>query len=505
VRSDTALAFFSKYLAEVATRAARSPFWTDWFKKIAASTALWFVGLVIPVLLWGFSLWLSLIGLTAGGDASSHPFAPHWVDFSWPPNILPSYLSAAAWFYLCAAILTALSTYLFDLNATSLHSLYEKRLSDAFLFDPDPRHRDEKRHGLKNIHPKLHKIDTDLCPYPIINASLNIQGSRYANQRGRDADFFIFTPEYTGSFFTGYVGSRHITDSSTFDLGSAMAISGASVSPNMGPATIRPLTFSLAFLNIRLGYWLRNPKRRDCLSNFRATRPLCILYDEMFRRINEETPSIYLTDGGHLENLGIYELLRRRCKLIIAIDAEQDATFSFPSFLSLERHARIDLGATIHLGWEAIAENCRRFEKAFKNSKSAERVEAEASAVPCSPGPHCAAGEIRYDANETGVLLYFKAAVSGDEDDYILDYKRRHPAFPHETTGDQFFGEEQFEVYRALGFHVVKEFFTQEHPFAVKPRQGETEDEARGRIRQLIDEALGWRFTITHGKGRYHA
>jgi hypothetical protein len=318
----------------------------------------------------------------------------------------------------------------------------------------------------------LHEINTRFCPYPIINASLNIQESPYANQRGRDADFFIFTPEYTGSGFTGYVGSQNIA-SPLFDLGSAMAISGASVSPNMGSATIRQLTFSLAFLNIRLGYWLRNPRnfrkrfKRICdfhfrLANFRATRPLCILYDEMFRRIDPKRPSIYLTDGGHLENLGIYELLRRRCKLIIAIDAEQDETFSFPSFLTLERYARIDLGATIHLPWKDIADNCR----------------------------HCAAGEIRYDKNETGVLLYFKAAVIGDEDDYIRGYKRRHPAFPHETTGDQFFGEEQFEVYRALGFHIVREFFNRVSLFAVKPKPGETEEQARVRIRRFINEAL---------------
>jgi hypothetical protein len=198
-----------------------------------------------------------------------------------------------------------------------------------------------------------------------------------------------------------------------------MAISGAAVSPNMGSSTIRPLAFTLAFLNIRLGYWLRNPK-----------------------------------------------------------------------FV-----ARIDFGVIIELPWKAIADQGLCVNKAF------ERAKADGSPVPCSPGPHCAAGEINYGRDEKGILLYFKSSLSGDEDDYLLDYKRRHPAFPHETTGDQFFGEEQFEAYRALGFHIVEKFFTKEAPFAVVPRAEETEDEARGRFRRQILEALRSPKAVGPGSG----
>ena len=75
--------------------------------------------------------------------------------------------------------------------------------------------------------------------------------------------------------------------------------------------------------------------------------------------------------------------------------------------------------------------------------------------LPAAPGPHCAAGEIAYGPGETGILFYVKSSLTGDESDYVLDYKRRNPDFPHETTGDQFFGEEQLEAYRALGFHIM--------------------------------------------------
>ncbi len=50
--------------------------------------------------------------------------------------------------------------------------------------------------------------------------------------------------------------------------------------------------------------------------------------------------------------------------------------------------------------------------------------------------------------------------MTGDEPDYVLDYERRYPSFPHETTGDQFFSEEQMEAYRALGFHAVERALT---------------------------------------------
>ena len=76
--------------------------------------------------------------------------------------------------------------------------------------------------------------------------------------------------------------------------------------------------------------------------------------------------------------------------------------------------------------------------------------------VVSSPGPHCAIGRVLYADGAQGLLLYFKSSVTGDEKDYILDYKRRNPTFPHETTADQFFTEEQFEAYRALGFHILK-------------------------------------------------
>lgn len=132
--------------------------------------------------------------------------------------------------------------------------------------------------------------------------------------------------------------------------------------------------------------------------------------------------------------------------MIVCVDAEADPAMRFSSFLTLQRYASIDLGIRINLPWQPI----------------------QAATVgwmgrdPLTPdgrqptyGPHAAIGAIHYPDGQTGFLLYIKASLTGDESDFILDYARRYSAFPHEATGNQFFNEEQFEVYRALGYHIA--------------------------------------------------
>lgn len=393
----------------------------------------------------------------------------------------------------CAFLAALAVAWFINPNATSLHRLYRDRLSKAFLFDPNPHRRDE-RDDLYAYEPELHTLDTTLCPYPIVNTALNIQGSRHANKRGRNADFFDFTPRAVGSEATGYVETSELAaDDVAPDLGSAMAISGAAVSSNMGVQTVRALSLTLALLNLRLGFWMRNPRIAACqppwyrrLLSWFVDRPIVFLFREMFSQLDENSSVIYLTDGGHLENLGVYALMKRKCKVVIAIDGEADRQMRFPSLLALERYARIDLGATMSLPWEPIRDHAQKIDKAF------EQAEKDGTPIPCHVGPHCAAAEIKFSRNEdeTAILLYVKASVSGDEEDYILDYKRRNPAFPHETTNDQFFSEEQLEVYRALGFHIVKGLLTGAEPFVVNPREKETEDRARQRILDTVRAAL---------------
>jgi hypothetical protein len=276
------------------------------------------------------------------------PSVPTWLapvlDRFFPPRDL-------ARFYLAVFLALALIAMALQPNGYSLHRFYRDRLSRAFLFGkaqagmPGPTPLDDL---------KLSELVGRSGPYHIVNAAMNVQGSTEANRRGRDADFFMFTRDFVGSDLTlfGPTRERMLADTRDMededprlDLGTAMAISGAAVSANMGGNTVRLLSPTLALLNIRLGYWLRNP--RDLARERRVAGGLrrfsgwalgrFYLLLEMLNQLDEKSRYVYLSDGGHIENLGVYELLKRGCQTIVVIDAEADPTMSFGSLLKLER------------------------------------------------------------------------------------------------------------------------------------------------------------------------
>jgi hypothetical protein len=371
-----------------------------------------------------------------------------------------------AWFYFVLGVGLFVVAWPLKPNANSLHRLYRDRLSKAFLFDPtlkpqskpatDEASVDQGRDFAELDTFKLSDLSAASAPYHLVNAALNIQGSDYANRRGRNADFFVFSKKWIGSEATGYAATDEFEKAAPeIDLATAMAISGAAASSNMGANSIRPLAPTLAILNVRLGYWMKNPaffsgsgavaqdgEKKDGSIKHRSS---AFLWSEITGRLYENAREIYLTDGGHIENLGIYELLRRRCRVIVAVDAEADPSMHFPSLITLQRYARIDLGIRINLPWQPIQKSTLALTQRSKDPQ----------APKSARGPHIAIGTIDYGGGNTGYLVYLKSSLTGDENDYVRDYARRYDRFPHETTGDQFFSEEQFEVYRALGFHIA--------------------------------------------------
>ena len=160
--------------------------------------------------------------------------------------------------------------------------------------------------------------------------------------------------------------------------------------------------------------------------------------------------------------------MRRRCKVILAVDAEADAPMNFSSLVTLQRYARIDLGVLIDLPWSPIR-NCTLGWMACNAGKP------PTPSPQASHGPHVAIGTIDYGGGQTGYLVYIKSSLTGDENDYIRDYARRYERFPHESTGDQFFSEEQFEVYRALGFHMTHRFLAGVDDVVVRARDDQCE------------------------------
>jgi len=481
---------FGNVLADVLKRTNEKPGFGAFVTRLAIKLAMYVAGAAVPLALWVTYLYLAFWGIQDAGSAH----APGWLTSL--ARSIPYCDGSIRCLYVVSGVLLAAISFSLSANANSLHRLYRDRLAKAFLFDPNQRlaasawqrlkgktgtEADRALRGsdLKPLDGKhVSQLTTECAPYHLINTALNIEGSKYANRRGRNADFFFFSPQFTGSEATGYVRTDLVEASQKgLTIGTAMAASGAAASSNMGSATIKPLVPTLAILNVRLGYWLKNPAViAGTLKKALILRWFDHLYflKEMFGLLSEDSQTVFITDGGHIENLGLYELLRRRCKLIIAVDAEADPDMSFGSLVTLERYARIDFGLRIDLPWATLRDTTRKASAGMLNGDGISPDQAK-------NGPHCALGTIYYprkdgektDDHNTGVLLYVKSSFTGDENDYILDYKRRNPDFPHETTLDQLFTEEQFEAYRALGFHALNSAFNRADVVAMKPQPAE--------------------------------
>jgi hypothetical protein len=380
-----------------------------------------------------------------------------------------TYFSDSSRLYFELSIILMALMLNFSANSNSLHGLYRDRLRKAFLTRPAAEQKRTFFHDLQCQH----------APYLLMNCSLNARviSKRYKGQksfkdieqraiftdparRGRHAEFFFFSPKTFGSTATGFLKSEKLQAGEyNIDLASAMAISGAAASSSMGKGSFGILTATLALLNIRLGYWLRNPLWDDDATINVGKVKVALLdrigfyfFAEIFGQLRTDSPKIYLTDGGHSENLGLYQLVKRRCPFIIVADAEADPQYTFAALADLQRYARIDLGVRIEVDWKHIRNLALDGEK--------NGLQSPTSNVDPKFG-HFAVGKIFYPREAgkpafEGTLLYLKSAVTGDEPDYVLDYKRRYPAFPQEATADQFFLEDQMEAYRALGFHTVQ-------------------------------------------------
>ena len=189
-------------------------------------------------------------------------------------------------------------------------------------------------------------------------------------------------------------------------------------------------------------------QRHDTLGGrFRwRVRPVAFLL-EMLSKLDETHRWVNLSDGGHIENLATIELLRRRCKYIIVGDGEADPNMHFNGLATLMRCAGIDLGIKIDIDIDAL------------RLMKMEKYDAEATVS----GEQWAIGKIIYpekdknDNHEEGHLLYFKSSFTGSESETIREYRHRNPTFPHQTTADQFFDEDQFESYRALGQRIAEQ------------------------------------------------
>ncbi len=324
-----------------------------------------------------------------------------------------------------------------NINTFSLHGMYRDRLIRAFMGASNQQRTVNAFTGFSSSDDMpMASLNTHLRPLHVVNLTLNLVASHRLAWQQRKAASFTVTPLHCGSADLGYRPSADYGDGIT--LGTAMAISGAAASPNMGYYSTPIVGFIMTLFNARLGAWLGNP---GTPGNRTWTKPgptstIRSLAKEALGQTSDHSEYIYLSDGGHFENLGLYEMVRRRCRLIVVLDAACDPNINHQDLGNALRKIRIDQGISIDFDDNSLQllrqKKCRWATATVRYSRA--------------------------DGNiEDGRLIYVKPMLLGNEPPDVLSYAAANPSFPHQSTGDQWFDESQTESYRALGSFTLNE------------------------------------------------
>ncbi|XOV89764.1 MAG: patatin-like phospholipase family protein [Pseudomonadota bacterium] len=315
-------------------------------------------------------------------------------------------------------------------NVFSLQGMYRNRLVRAYLGASNPRRKPNPFTGFDDADDmRIADINPASRPYHIVNLTLNLVSGERLDWQQRKGASFIASPLYCGNQDLGYRPSA--VYGGGMSLGTAVATSGAAASPNMGYHSSPVTTFLMALFNARLGIWLGNPAR-EAWKRGSPHSAVASLASEGLGLTSEKSKFVYLSDGGHFENLALYEMIERQCSHIVVLDGGCDPDRTFEDLGNALRKIRIDKGAEIEFGKgqvEAVGSQQKR----------------------------CALADIEYSDGKKGRLLYIKPVITGTESPDIRSYLAKSPTFPHETTADQWFDESQTESYRELGKTTIEE------------------------------------------------
>jgi hypothetical protein len=350
------------------------------------------------------------------------------------------------WLFVLA-LLVPLFALVVNANATSPHWFYRDELARAYIqplvptsvAQPPP---DPADMPLSWFDIPMDKLETTERggPYHLLSASIT---------KGFDADAtldsrqFLFSQLYCGSEQTGYESSETYHEGEV-DLPSAMAISGAALSPLRIRNPLVALIMTL--LNLRLGQWLPCPghgskPRMRLLEWLRSGPTMFGLFSDIVwnRKKGECRKFLFLSDGGHDENLGIEQLLWRRCRFIVASDAGQDEEHLFADLAKLYRRARLQGIRMTRLD--------RHGEPA-----SLEQLMLDRTSGLCRQ-PFIMI-RLEYPDGASGLLLYLKPSLLGSEEIDLKFFKTQNANFPHDPTVHALFDPDHVESYRQLGLMI---------------------------------------------------
>jgi hypothetical protein len=347
--------------------------------------------------------------------------------------------------FVVLAVLSWVMARYVNINTFSLHGMYRERLVRAYLGASNSKRHANKFTGFaRDDNIPMHKLDPQLKPLHVVNLTLNLVESNRLAWQQRKAQPFSVSPLYCGNFDLGYRSSAKYGGTGGISLGTAVAISGAAASPSMGYHSSPVTGFIMTLLNARLGSWLGNPGIAGART-WRHSGPhsaIRSLIKEAFGLTSNLNSYVYLSDGGHFENLGLYEMVLRRCRCIFVLDSGCDPDFSFEDLGNALRKIRIDLGIPISFD-EASMQALR---------KRSTRCAVASIAYSAVDGAANDGGGVK-----DGWLIYVKPMLLGTESPDVANYGSTHPDFPHESTNNQWFNESQTESYRMLGLTSIEE------------------------------------------------
>ncbi len=237
-----------------------------------------------------------------------------------------------------------------SVNQFSLHGMYRDRLVRTFI--GSSRQSQERRPSPFTGFDAQDDMRISCLaalgrPLHVVNTTLNLVAENTLATQERKSTTFTISPLHAGSRHVGYRPAAAYAGGLT--LGEALTTSGAAVSPNMGAESSPALTFLLALFNARLGVWAGNPGPAG-KETWTRTEPrfgVRPILNELLGRTSDRNPYVYLSDGGHFENLGLYEMVLRRCRYIVACDAGCDPQYAFADLANAIRKIRLDFGIDI--------------------------------------------------------------------------------------------------------------------------------------------------------------
>jgi hypothetical protein len=366
-----------------------------------------------------------------------------------------------------AGAITVATLLFFHPNRIGLHAFYRGRLSRAYLgaSTPDnvgrkvfteesegddvPLHTLAGGAGARPVHLVCCAVNDLLPPEPLTNMQRGATSAVLSPFGLAVADTEASGEQPAGVYWSAWQGASPTLGAAITASGAAFNSMMGSFSKRLGPAA----TFVLAMLNLRLGMWQQHPRYYGRHSGQRSVHgwlarlavriagersarewwlPGLRFYRELFGMSSAQGRDVHLSDGGHFENTGVYELIRRECRYIIAADCGADPDRAFDDVANLVRRVRQDFGADIRIDLSPLHLD-----------------DAHRATQPM------VAGDIHYASGDTGVLLLFKPTLVGSEPPDVTQYRTRNAAFPNESTGDQFYDEAQWEAYRQLGEHAA--------------------------------------------------